>query len=224
MKFEKTLGKFDLRVSSYLSKSEISVFYDRALVKEVLVYGELKEDDIKLKASGYDLPLLVSFEEEIIITPSFKEILFVPIPPSVEVVIKQGSVYLNFHIPAEPLKKGYRAHYFPNDDVYYALNVRPDLSAFSDFYYYVPLRLRSQDKRIVALRTVPLETYQLDWFLSKNLIISEIVECVEKQGELSVHFTGKPFHEGGLLVGSGDENAQLMGRKREIKRDYEILG
>lgn len=223
MKFEKRLGKFELLVSAFSSKSEITLLYDRTVVKEAIVYGELKEDDVKLKATGYDLPLLVNFEEEIIISPNFRELLFVPIPPSVEVVIKQGPVYLNFHVSPVPLKKGYKAHYFPEDDFYYTISVTPDFSPFNDYYYYIPIRLRSQEKKIVALKGLPLEAYQLDWYIHKNLIVSEIVECVEKGNELSLYFTAKPFYEDGLNVGSGEENAQLLGRKRQLKKDFEML-
>jgi len=210
-----------LNVSSYSSKSEIALLYDRTVVRETVVYGEVKEDDVKLKPGGYDLPLLVTFEEEVIISPNFREILFVPIPPSAEVIIKQGPVYLNFHSSPEPLKKGYRAHYFPEDDFYYVTNVRPDFSAFSDFFYHVPIRLRSQEKKIVALKSLPLETFQLDWFLHKNLVVSEIVECVEREDGLTIYYTGKSFFEESLDIGSGEENAQLHGRKRQMKKDFE---
>jgi hypothetical protein len=223
MKFVKKLGRFELKVSSYSSKSELILQYDRTIIKETVIYGEVKEDDVKLKPGGYDLPILVTFEEEVIISPNFREILFIPISPSAEVMIKQGPVYLNFHVSPEPLKKGYRAHYFPEDDFYYFAVVRPDFSAFSEFYYHIPIRLRSQEKKIVALETLPLETFQLDWFLHKNLITSEIIECVEREDGLTIYYTGKPFFEGSLNIGSGEENAQLLSRKRQIKKDFETL-
>jgi len=222
MKFEKNLSLFELRVNSFTTRSEITLLYNRTVVKEIQVYGELKEDDVRLKPSGYDLPILFKFEEEVIISPNFKEILFVPIPPSCEIVVKQGPVYLNFHVSPEPLKKGYRAHFFPDDDFYYVKEVRPDLSVFSEFYFYVPVRLRSQEKKIVALNKLPLETYQLDWFSHKNFVVSEIVECVEREDGLTQYFTGKPFFEGSLLVGFGEENALLLGRKRVNKKEYEF--
>ncbi len=222
MRFEKKLSVFELTVNSYSTKSEIVLSYNRLVVKEFPIYGEVKEDDVRLKPTGYDLPLLISFEEEIVISPNFREILFIPIPPSAEIVIRQGPVYLNFHISPEPLKKGYRAHFFPDDDFYYITTVRPDFTVFSEFFYYIPVRLRSQEKRIVALKSIPMETYQLDWFLHKNFVVSEIVECVEKEDGLTTYFTGKSFFEGSLLVSSGEENAQLLGRKRVLKKDYDM--
>ncbi|MGB9823876.1 MAG: hypothetical protein ACPLN0_03880 [Candidatus Hydrothermia bacterium] len=222
MRFQKKLSIFELTVNSYSTKSEITLIYNKMVVKEFQVYGEIKDDDVRLKPTGYDLPLLINFEEELIISPNFREILFVPIPPSAQIVIKQGPVYLNFHVSPEPLKKGYRAHFFPEDDFYYATMVRPDFTVFSEYYYYIPVRLRSQEKKIVALKGLPMETYQLDWFLHKNFVVSEVVECVEKEDGIATYFTGKSFFDDAILVGSGEENAQLLGRKRTIKKEYEI--
>jgi hypothetical protein len=219
-------GEYEVEFEKIFEEGwRVSVKRENELLRTKVLLMSLENITLRDIPAYLDLPVILSFENPIVLSPQGRLSIFATLPIQIEII----ALILGEEITIEKLEplsikqawfgqphEGTLSYYFDSKIVHSPKDWKSETGEA-----LVPLRVRNYDSELRTIEKILVDSYQLSIFKYENRLISEVVELSVKDGGIDIDYTDEPPFPGLVEVKKGEESAK---RKKLVRFARRSLG
>ncbi len=186
-----------------------------------LIY-DLENYEISMSPSYLDRPVLVKFDNPIVIAGKSKKKVFILLPIEVDVVAIRGNEEIVIErITPENVKDAWFGEMHDGSISYFyrsSVLGEPDPDVRKESEVFIPVEIENRDREQRNLEKLLIDSYQLSIYDVEGNWISEKVKVEVYNNEVMVYYTDEPPARNAREIKKGEINIRKKGLEKLLKR------
>ncbi len=186
-----------------------------------LIY-DLDDYEIAKSPSYLDRPVLVKFDNPVVIAGKSQKRIYILLPIEVDVIAVKGDHEIEIEkITPENIKDAWFGEMHEGSISYFyksSVFSEPDPKKRKESEVYIPVEIINKDKEARSLEKLLIDSYQLSIYDVDGVWISEIVRVEVYDNEVMVYYTDETPAPNAREIKRGELNVRKKGLEKLFKR------
>ncbi len=201
---------------------KVDVKQGKNLVRSKYLIYDLEDYEIAISPSYLDRPVLVKFDNPVVIAGKSRKKIYILLPIEVDVVAVRGNDEIDIEkITPENVKDAWFGEMHEGSISYFyrsSVFGEPDPDKRKESEVYIPVEIINRDKEARSFEKLLIDSYQLSIYDVNGTWISEKVRVEVYDNEVMVYYTDEPPAPDAKEIKRGEINVRKKGLEKLLKR------